>query len=244
MGNFKNLCLETVVKGFCGQVIKGVRRQALSLKILKTTAKFRWQLYLPRRGRLAISPQNREIKSVDQVPALHWWTLKTATKPAAKLQLTFLRRGIWAESQFTVSERGAGAIIQCSALCCIIVLPAGHKKVCIIQPNGGRWYYCMNQSLGAAAVMDAAWSSLFSTGHEAAQGRYQIFLAHQIFLLLISAYKIYFDVDIVINNTFAEYCFTAICILTNYSRILILLTVFNYRSDVCWFVGCSGDLCS
>ena len=41
MGNFKNLCLETVVEGFCGQVIKGVRRQALSLKILKTTAKFR-----------------------------------------------------------------------------------------------------------------------------------------------------------------------------------------------------------
>ena len=207
MGNFKNLCLETVVKGFCGQVIKGVRRQALSLKILKTTAKFRWQLYLPRRGRLAISPQNREIKSVDQVPALHWWTLKTATKPASKLQLTFLRRGIWAESQFTVSERGAGAIIQCSALCCIIVLPAGHKKVCIIQPNGGRWYYCMNQSLGAAAVMDAAWSSLFSTGHEAAQGRYQIFLAHQIFLLLISAYKIYFDVDIVINNTLMLHCY-------------------------------------
>ena len=160
---------------------------------MKTTAIFRRQLYLPRRGRPAISPQNREIKSLDQVPALHWWTLKTATKPASNCNWPFCG----AEYEQSLSLRCLSGALEPSFSvehCVVLLYYRGHKKVCIIQPNGGRWYYCMNQSLGAAAVMDAAWSSLFSTGHEAAQGRYQIFLGIKYF------YSKYFDVDVVDNR--------------------------------------------
>ena len=43
----------------------------------------------------------------------------------------------------------------------------------------------------------------------------------------------------------AEYYFTVICKDSDklFKDFNFAHRVFNYRSDVCWFVGCSGDLC-